>query len=140
MANYANQKTINIQSLDKIYHTPNSSKQFLKAIDWEYLMKVMGVLSGNEFKIYLYILKWSGKKKYFFSPADIQIRLNIGEDTARKAFKILIDYGFLKQSSTNMYEFDPMPENFDKIYNEVIGGRALKKKKILPPDDDEIIT
>lgn len=143
MAFYANQKTIKIPSLEKIYHDYNNKenpKSYLKGTDWEHLMNVMSVLSGNEFKIYMYILKWKGKEQYFFSPADIQIRLDIGEDTARKAFKTFTEYGFLKQISTNVFEFDPMPENFQKIATEKMGQRALKRKKLLPENYDEEIT
>lgn len=138
MGQYANQKTINID-LSSIEHHENIKEQWLKPLKWNPLIEAMGILTGNEFKIYMYLMKWAGgKKQYFFSPVDIAIRLDIGEDTARKAIKTLINYGYLIEKSKNIYNFNPAPAVKD-VYNSKVGERALKKKKMLPENDEEIV-
>lgn len=138
MGQYANQKTINID-LSSIEHHENIKEQWLKPLKWSPLIEAMGILTGNEFKIYMYLMKWAGgKKQYFFSPVDIAIRLDIGEDTARKAIKTLINYGYLIEKSKNIYNFNPAPVVKD-VYNSKVGERALKKKKMLPENDEEIV-
>lgn len=138
MAQYANQKTIHID-LSSIEYHGQTKEQWLKPLRWDPLIEAMGILSGNEFKIYMYLMKWAGgKQQYFFSPVDIAIRLDIGEDTARKALKTLISYGYLIKTNNNTYDFNPAPE-VTEHYNAVVGERALKKKKMLPNSKEEEI-
>ncbi len=132
MPNYKNQKIIKV-NIDKIIHKEgDKTHTFLRPINWDPLMMAMGILSGNEFKIYLYLYKWSGgEQKYDFSPADIYIKLGISEDTARKAFKTLTNLKFLIQESNLRYQFDPMPNNIKTLYLNKLAERGLKDKNFL---------
>jgi len=117
MANYKNQNLITNISVDKIKHITNSEPNFLQPLDWNKLSKILFVLSGNEYKLYMYILKWAGKTEYEFSPADIADKLDIKEDTARKIFKNFIQYGILTQTANHRYTFDPYPDTIENLYN-----------------------
>lgn len=140
MSNFANQRFIAItnEDINQIAHQANSGKAFLRPLDWDNIMKYLGVFTGNECKILIYLFKWAGKGGYYFSPADIYIRLDIGEDTARKALNNFKKLGLVEEVVRNKFSFHPMPEKLEEIYKIKLAERALKKKKILS-DDEEII-
>ncbi len=106
--NYENQLRINIVDFDKITHKEGTSGQFLQPINWEYFDKALSQLSGNAFKLWLYLLRWEGKKYYEFSPTHLCEALNIGSrNTVKNAKEELIRNNYLVNISTNVYEFHP---------------------------------
>ena len=117
MANYKNQNLITDIKVDKIKHIAGTDEAFMQPFSWDKMSKILFLLSGNEYKLYMYLLKWSGKTTYEFSPADIADKLNFKEDTARKAFKNFVQYGILIQIANHHYKFDPYPDTIENLYN-----------------------
>lgn len=118
MANYKNQnKIINI-SVDKIRHDEGVKEPWMRPFQWSKMKEMMYLLSGNEYKFYMYLFSWAGKEEYEFSPADLAKRLDFGEDTARKIFKHFIDLGFLIKEREHIYRFDAYPEKAVAEYNK----------------------
>lgn len=117
MANYKNQNVVTDISVDNIKHITGKEEAFMQPFSWDKMSVILFLLSGNEYKLYMYFLKWAGKGEYEFSPVDIAKRLNFKEDTARKAFKKFIEYKILTQIATHRYHFDPYPQGIENIYN-----------------------
>lgn len=146
MANYANQKTIEVTNshIDKIAHQPSSNSAFLRAIDWKYIELAQQVLSGNEFTLLVYILKWAGKGEFDFSPAAIEIATQMSDTTATRARQTLEKLGFikLKTDKTNKYEIDLNPPGLEEL---AIKRRAenivnrQNKNKVLPKLNETFI-
>lgn len=130
MANYKNQLRINItdDNFKKIIHPKDTQSAFLQPLEWDKIMPVMNILSGNEFKVYIYLLKWKGQGHYDFSPADLEIQLDISENTIRKIRDNFIKMGFLIQTSKNTYIFDPFPETILDIASIRRGERREKRE------------
>ena len=115
--NYRNQTVIENITLNNIRHNEGVQEQWLQPLSWEKLCIPLGLLTGNEYKLYMYILKWAGKGTYEFSPANLQIELGFKEDTARKSKKKLEEYGFLTLMRQNHYSFDPLPQKAIDLWN-----------------------
>ena len=135
MALYANQQTIIINFTGEMVHkkdelnSDGTKKQFLQAMNWEPMLDIMAVLSGNEYLIYMYLMKWAGKEGgYQFSPADIEKHLGIGESTSQKTKKKFIELGILIKQSTNKYEFNPYPEGM-KQKAELARAKYILKRE-----------
>ena len=118
MANYKNQKLITDISVEKIKHYADVKEAWMQPFSWEKMTIPLFLLSGNEFKVYMYLFSWAGKGEYEFSPADILNKLNIKEDTARKTFNNFIKYGYLVEVKPLRYRFDPAPEQAIHYYKE----------------------
>lgn len=131
MGNYKNQITIKNISVEKIKHIEGVEESYLQWLQWDAIMTCMSLLSGNEFKLYMYLLKWAGKTYYNFSPVDIYRQLGFKKDTARSARKTLEEYGFLTLVKNGIYTFDPLPE---KAINEA----AKKKLERIEDSKDEV--
>jgi len=129
MANYKNQLRINItdDNFKKIIHPKETQSSFLQPLEWDKIISVMNVLSGNEFKIYMYLLKWKGQEYYDFSPTDLEIQLGLSENTIRKIRDNFIQLGFLVPISKNVYSFDPFPVQLTNLAVEKCGERRAKK-------------
>jgi len=89
----------------------------------------MSVLTGNEFKVFLYLFKWAGKNEYFFSPTDLSINLGMSEDTARDSLKKLINLEYVKQISTYSFTFSPVSEKANEKHNILKAERILKSEE-----------
>ena len=100
--NYANQKRIYIdkKEVSKIYNEKNE-KQFLHSLS------VTKELNGNELKVWLYCMKWTGEDTFYFSPAALLNDFGISESTAQRGFKRLEALGYLTKNSTQGYDFHP---------------------------------
>ena len=118
MANYKNQNTITDISVNKIKHNTGVEEPWMQPFKWDAMKVPFFLLTGNEYKFYMYLFSWAGKGTYDFSPAALQQLLDISEDTARKIFKTFIDYGYLIQIGTHRYSFDPAPEKAQTAYNK----------------------
>ena len=136
MAYYPNQDKIIIDLNDnnRLIHKKDelnadgTPKQFLKAVNWDVLEDILLVLSGNELKVYLYLLKWAGQGYYDYSPADIIKVLNIGESTSQKIKKKFIELGFLVPQSNRTYKFNPSPDKLHKQAVQKFGEIMMKKE------------
>lgn len=117
MANYKNQNTITEISVEKIKHFAGVDEAFMQPFSWDKMSKILFLLTGNEYKLYMYLLKWAGKGEYQFSPSDISDKLNFKEDTSRKIFKTFVQYKILTQISNGHYIFDPYPDTIEVLYN-----------------------
>lgn len=118
MANYKNQNVITDISVERIKHEAGETEAWMQPFSWPKVFKPLYLLSGNEFKFYMYIFSWAGKGEFEFSPAALERALNFKEDTARKVFKKFIEYGILKPTATHRYTFDPYPDTLVALYNK----------------------
>jgi len=118
MANYKNQNTITDISVDKIKHNEGVKESWMQPFKWDAMKVPLFLLTGNEYKLYMYLFSWAGKGVYDFSPVALRPILDVSEDTARKIFKSFIDYGYLIQIGTHRYSFDPAPEKAQIAYNK----------------------
>lgn len=121
MANYKNQNVITDISVEKIKHQSGIEESWMQPFSWDKMMIPLFLLNGNEYKVYMYIFKWAGQGYYEYSPADIEKSLDIKEDTARKIFKKLIEYGYLTYIASRKYKFDPYPDVAKQKYYEKYG-------------------
>ena len=110
MANYANQRTIKI-NLDSILTENNPGQAFLRSITWESVMNASKKLSGSAFKLWFYLLKWSGTEKLFFSPVAADSEFGISNTSARRAFTEMEQAGYIikEDDKVNSYIFIPNP-------------------------------
>lgn len=118
MANYKNQNVITNITIDPIKHEQGISESWMQPFSWDKMMKILFLLNGNEYKFYMYLFSWAGKKQYDFSPADLSNKLGFKEDTARKIFKNFIQYGFLTPINNCYYEFNAYPKEIEQKYAE----------------------
>ena len=106
--NYANQKRIynNINEIRKMYNNPaDDESKFLHSLSWDKLLLVTSELNGNELKVWLYCMQWTGKKDFYFSPASLINNFNISESTAQRCFKQLEQLGYLvKKKDSEGYD------------------------------------
>lgn len=113
--NYANSKCIYIDKneIQKMYNGFSDNEEaFLHSLSWEKILPVTRELNGNEFKLWLYCMKWTGKDSFFFSPASLQNDFNISESTAQRGFKRLEQLGYLTKNTNNTgYSFHPCGRN-----------------------------
>jgi len=147
MANYANQKTIEIkkESIDKVAHVTGSNESFLRAIDWKYIEQAQQVLTGNEFVLLVYILKWAGKGEFDFSPAAVEIATQMSDSTATRARTTLEQLGFIKQKEdrANRYEIDLNPPGLEALAIQKRAENIVNrqnKKKVVPKMSETFLT
>lgn len=147
MANYANQKTIEIkkESIDKVAHVTGSNESFLRAIDWKYIEQAQQVLTGNEFVLLVYILKWAGKGEFDFSPAAVEIATQMSDSTATRARTTLEQLGFIKQKEdrANRYEIDLNPPGLEALAIQKRAENIVNrqnKKKVVPKMNETFLT
>ena len=147
MANFANQKTIEISNahIDKVAHVANTNASFLKAIDWKYIEQAQQVLTGNEFTLLVYILKWAGKGEFDFSPAAVEIATQMSDSTATRARVVLETLGFIKQkeNKTNRYEIDLNPPGIAELAIQKRAENIVKrqnKHKVVPKIDETFVS
>lgn len=141
MANYANQKSIEISNttIDQVAHKKeDKDSNFLRAINWKYIELWQQVLSGNEFTLLIYILKWAGKGTFDFSPAAIEIATQMSDTTATRARGNLEKLGFLKlkEGRTNLYEVNLNPPNLQELAAQKRAENIINRQnrnKVVPP-------
>lgn len=135
--NYANQQVARIQSLGSLEHKKDEKrpdgtiKDFLVALNWDENLDMLYVLNGNEYKVWLYFLKWRGKAEgYQISPANIEKALDISESTFRRTKKRFLELGILKQISPNIYDFIPYPPDIHKKANDIYKDKYGEERKV----------
>lgn len=106
--NYANLREVVIDKnkVQKLYNE-QPGEQFLHSLKWEELLNVTRELDGNEFKIWMYCMKWTGEDKFYFSPAALIKDFKMSESTAQRGFKKLEQLQYLRKNTTRQYEFFP---------------------------------
>lgn len=108
--NYKNQREvfINKEEVSQLYNSQDDKEeQFLHSLKWSEILPITKELNGNEFKIWLYCMKWTGKSSFYFSPASLSEDFNISESTAQRSFKRLEELGYLEFNGKNGYNFHP---------------------------------
>lgn len=121
MANYTNQLKIKLTDLEKITHKAQTRNRFIQPIDFKYEAAAMRNLNGNAFKVWRYLLRWYGKKEFFYSPAAIKREIGLGENGATTARKELELKGYISAVSgkENIYIFTPvLPVDYENLKNK----------------------
>ena len=67
-------------------------------------------LSGNEFKLYIYLLSNKVEYEDFFSPDYFGRTYGVSADTARKLFQKLIEKGYLVKTAPHDCDFYEVPQ------------------------------
>ena len=104
---YPNQKRIIVGHASDIKHYEDVKESFLQPTKWAPIKEAMRLLTGNGFKLYMYLLSWDGAKDniYNFSPAGIAKETKMSDEGARNARDELIRKGYLITHSENFLEF-----------------------------------
>lgn len=93
MSSYPNQNTFLINKED-VKRESGKSRPYLTAyIDT--IQTAAKNLTGNSFKLYIYLLSNSNNFTSAFSPKDVADKYGCSVDSAREAFKTLINKGYL---------------------------------------------
>lgn len=88
-----NQRWIRINKT-KVEKNTGVERPYLNAYK-DILEKAAKELSGNAFKLYIYLLSNNNNYSFGFSPKDVSERYGCSIDTVRNAFTILVNKGFL---------------------------------------------
>ena len=104
-----NQRTI-ISNKTKVEMSSGKSRPYLIAYI-DIIENASQKLSGNAFKLYIYLLSNNVNFQFGFSPKDVAKRYGCSADTIRDAFLILIKEGFLtlENGSKTKYIFTDIP-------------------------------
>lgn len=113
-------------------------------------------LTGNSFKLYIYLLSNANGYTSAFSPKDVAEKYGCSVDSARESFKTLVNKGYLTliegtktsyifkdvatttpKDITNFVEI-PVKKQF-KIGNDVVEWTFEELKKALPKETEETI-
>lgn len=111
MGYYANQKTLTINK-------PSLTKDDIKVlIKRETLEAAARNLTGNEFKLYMYLASNADGYELDFAPKFFKRDYGVGEDTARKCMKNLEEKGYLvvKDGFECLFDFYLEPQKKIKI-------------------------
>jgi predicted transcriptional regulator len=102
MITYPNQKVICVHKI------PVNNKELYTQINLNAINKALETLSGNAFKLFIYIAKNQNNHKFALSCSDIIKKLNISNKTYYNAFKELISTGYIQQTDedSNYYIFN----------------------------------
>lgn len=132
MANYANQKTVEISNeiINQVAHKERADGAFLRAIDWKYIRLAQQVLSGNEFTLLTYMLQYAGKGYYEFSPASIEIDTQMSDTTAQRALKRLQEVGYVESGdSFYKYKINLYPKGIEELAQIERGKKLVKREE-----------
>ena len=154
MSSYPNQNTFLINKED-VKRESGKSRPYLTAyIDT--IQTAAKNLTGNSFKLYIYLLSNSNNFTSAFSPKDVAEKYGCSVDSAREAFKTLINKGYLTliEGTKTRYIFKdiavatakdistfvkaPIKKQF-KIGNDIVEWTFEELKKALPGETEETI-
>lgn len=93
MSSYPNQNTFVINK-EEVKRESGKSRQYLIAYK-DTIQTAAKNLTGNSFKLYIYLLSNSNNFTSAFSPKDVADKYGCSVDSAREAFKTLINKGYL---------------------------------------------
>lgn len=154
MNSYPNQNTFLINKED-VKRESGKSRPYLTAyIDT--IQTAAKDLTGNSFKLYIYLLSNTNNYTSAFSPKDVAGKYGCSVDSAREAFKTLVNKGYLTliEGTKTKYIFKdiaigtpkdittfveiPVKKQF-KIGNDVVEWTIEELKKALPKETEETI-
>lgn len=99
MITYPNQKVVVIEPFVQI------KGQLYFRLQIEAVEKAMRDLTGNEFKLYIYLAKNADNYKFALSPKHISEATGIGLRSCHDAIKTLIEKNYLYVITGNLYGF-----------------------------------
>lgn len=111
MANYANQKKVNIDKEQVnclIHHTSDPTKGYYPPLEYSYIDKAAELLNGNAFKIWLYLLRWYNQGYVFFSPAALEGCMGLKKSSVSDSWNELVNKGFIHKQQNLTYLFTPI--------------------------------
>lgn len=119
MANYKNQKRMDILNADLLEHkagTPTDG--YYPPFEYTYIDAAATELNGNAFKIWLYFLRWKNKGFVFFSPAAIENAMGIKKSSVTDSIKELKLKGIVLEDteSENKLYFNAVPDSWRTKY------------------------
>ena len=79
----------------------------IKNENWQAASRDLG---AHALRLYLYLAANANNYSFALSPADIRQRIGMPTSTYRDQFLILVDKGYLVQSSSNRYDFYEVPQ------------------------------
>ena len=154
MSSYPNQNTFLINKED-VKKESGKSRPYLTAyIDT--IQTAAKNLTGNSFKLYIYLLSNSNNFTSAFSPKDVADKYGCSVDSAREAFKTLINKGYLTliEGTKTKYIFKdiavatakdistfvktPIKKQF-KIGNDIVEWTFEELKKAIPGETEETV-
>lgn len=119
MANYANQKRIDIINAELLEHKKDSATNgYYYPMDYKYIDVAAKELNGNAFKIWLYLLRWRNKGYVFFSPAAIEAAMGIKKSSVSDSVKELKLKGIISEDNEkeNKLYFNAVPDTWREKY------------------------
>ena len=110
MANYANQKRIELENVETIiHHKEDKTDGYYPPLEYKYIDDAAKILNGNAFKVWLYLLRWYNQGYVFFSPAAIENSMGIKKSSVSDARKELENKGYLRENDNGILIFNPTP-------------------------------
>lgn len=128
MSSYPNQNTFVINKED-VKRESGKSRQYLIAyIDT--IQTAAQNLTGNSFKLYIYLLSNTNNYTSAFSPKDVADKYGCSVDSAREAFKTLINKGYLTliEGTKTKYIFKDIATSTPISLPSAIVGNIVKKR------------
>jgi DNA-binding MarR family transcriptional regulator len=120
MANYANQKRMEILNAELLEHKKNTDTDgYYYPMDYKYIDAAAKELNGNAFKIWLYLLRWRNKGYVFFSPAAIENAMGIKKSSVSDSVKELKLKGIIVEDvdKENKLYFNAVPDGWREKYD-----------------------
>ena len=154
MSSYPNQNTFLINKED-VKRESGKSRPYLTAyIDT--IQTASQNLTGNSFKLYIYLLSNTNNYTSAFSPKDVADKYGCSVDSAREAFKTLVNKGYLTliEGTKTKYIFkdvavttpkdistfvDVLEKKQFKIGNDIVEWTFEELKKALPKETEETV-
>ena len=119
MANYKNQKRMDILNADLLEHKAGMPTDgYYPPFEYTYIDAAATELNGNAFKIWLYLLRWKNKGFVFFSPAAIENAMGIKKSSVTDSIKELKNKGIVleDEDSENKLYFNAVPDEWRQKY------------------------
>ena len=119
MANYKNQKRMDILNVELVEHKANTPTDgYYPPMEYTYIDAAAKELNGNAFKIWLYLLRWKNKGFVFFSPAALESNMGIKKSSVSDSIKELKMKGIIledTESEAKLY-FNAVPDEWRLKY------------------------
>lgn len=119
MANYQNQKRMDILNADLLEHKKNTETDgYYYPMDYTYIDAAATELNGNAFKIWLYLLRWRNKGYVYFSPAAIENAMGIKKSSVSDSVTELKRKGIVTEDidNPNKLYFNAVPDEWQQKY------------------------
>ena len=120
MANYANQKRMDILNAELLEHKKKTdSDGYYYPMDYKYIDAAARELNGNAFKIWLYLVRWRNKGYVFLSPAAIENAMGIKKSSVSDSINELKRKGIITEDmeNENKLYFNAVPDSWREKYD-----------------------